>query len=37
VHQHPRTAAFDKDLRLKILQAVDEVDRTVMIRPESPE
>jgi hypothetical protein len=27
-----QTAALDKDLRLKVLQAVDELDCTVMIR-----
>ena len=32
VHQYLRTAAIDPDLRLKILQAVDELDRTVKIR-----
>jgi len=32
VHEYSRTAALDNDLRLKILQAVDELDRTVMIR-----
>jgi len=32
VHQYLGTAAIDPDLRLKILQAVDELDRTVKIR-----
>jgi aminopeptidase N len=37
VHQYLRTAALDEDLRLKILQAVDELDRTVMIRRKFPQ
>jgi len=37
VHEYLRTAALDQDLRLKILQAVDELDRTVMIRRKFPE
>ncbi len=32
VHDYLRTAPLDKDLRLKVLQAVDELDRTVRIR-----
>ncbi len=32
VHQYLRTATIDPDLRLKILQVVDELDRTVKIR-----
>jgi hypothetical protein len=36
VYWHLRTAALDKDLRLKTLQAVDEQERTVMIRREFP-
>lgn len=32
VHEFLRTADLDRDLRLKILQAVDELDRTVKIR-----
>jgi aminopeptidase N len=37
VHQYLRTAPLDEDLRLKILQAVDELDRTVMIRQKFPQ
>src|SRR5262249_46889730 len=37
VQQYLRTAALDEDLRLKILQAVDELDRTVMIRRKFPQ
>jgi aminopeptidase N len=37
VHQYLRTATLDQDLRLKILQAVDELDRTVKIRERYPE
>jgi aminopeptidase N len=37
VHQYLRTAALDQDLRLKILQSVDELDRTVMIRRKFPQ
>jgi hypothetical protein len=37
VHHHVRTAALDQDLSLKILQAVDERDRTVVIRQKFPE
>ena len=36
VHEYLRTAAIDPDLRLKILQAVDELDRTVKIRQRYP-
>jgi aminopeptidase N len=32
VHEYLKTAAMDKDLRLKILEVVDELDRTVKIR-----
>jgi hypothetical protein len=32
VHEFLETAAVDKDLRLKILEVVDELDRTVKIR-----
>ncbi|HKD80898.1 MAG TPA: M1 family aminopeptidase [Candidatus Angelobacter sp.] len=32
VHQFLETAALDKDLKLKILEVVDELDRTVKIR-----
>ena len=32
VHEFMETAALDKDLKLKILQVVDELDRTVRIR-----
>ena len=32
VHEFLQTAALDKDLRLKILEVVDELDRTVKIR-----
>ncbi len=31
-HEYLRTAALDKDLQLKILEAVDELDRTVTVR-----
>jgi aminopeptidase N len=46
VHQYLRTTVLDKDLRLKILQSVDELvrlpygtglDRTVMIRRRLPD
>ena len=37
VHEYLRTAALEPDLRLKILQAVDELDRTVKIRRKFPE
>jgi aminopeptidase N len=37
VHQYLRKMALDEDLRLKILQAVDELDRTVMIRRKFPQ
>lgn len=36
VHEYLRTAALEADLRLKILQAVDELDRTVKIRSKFP-
>jgi aminopeptidase N len=32
VHQYLATATIDEDLRLKILQVSDELDRTVKIR-----
>jgi aminopeptidase N len=37
VHDFLRTTDLDRDLRLKILQAVDELDRTVKIRQNFPE
>lgn len=37
VHEYLRTATLEPDLRLKILQAVDELDRTVKIRRKFPE
>ena len=37
VHKYLRTASLEPDLRLKILQAVDELDRTVKIRRKFPE
>ena len=37
VHQYLRTATLDEDVRLKILQVVDELDRTVTIRRKYPE
>jgi len=37
VHQYSQTPALDKDLRLKILQVVDETGRTVLIRRKLPE
>ncbi|HEV2114459.1 MAG TPA: M1 family aminopeptidase [Terriglobales bacterium] len=37
VHDFLRTADPDRDLRLKILQTVDELDRTVKIRQKFPE
>jgi aminopeptidase N len=36
VHEYLRTAALEPDLRLKILQAVDELDRTAKIRQKFP-
>ena len=36
VHQYLKTANIDQDLRLKILQVVDELDRTVAIRQKFP-
>ncbi len=36
VHDYLRTAALDRDLRLKVLQAIDELDRTVRIRQKYP-
>lgn len=36
VHEYLRTASIEPDLRLKILQAVDELDRTVRIRQKFP-
>ncbi|HXW54889.1 MAG TPA: M1 family aminopeptidase [Candidatus Cybelea sp.] len=37
VHEYLRTAPLEPDLRLKILQAVDELDRTVKIRQKFPD
>jgi aminopeptidase N len=37
VRQYLQSATLDADLRLKILEAVDELDRTVMIRRKFPE
>jgi aminopeptidase N len=37
VYQYLRTASLDKDLQLKILEAVDGLDRTVAIRRKFPE
>lgn len=37
VHKYLRTASIEPDLRLKILQAVDELDRTVRIRQKFPD
>ncbi len=37
VHDYLRTAPLEPDLRLKILQAVDELDRTVKIRQKFPD
>ncbi|HUI42051.1 MAG TPA: M1 family aminopeptidase [Terriglobia bacterium] len=37
VHRYLRTAPLDRDLQLKILQAVDELDRTVKIRRRYPD
>ena len=37
VHDYLRSADLDRDLRLKILQAVDELDRTVKIRQKFPQ
>jgi aminopeptidase N len=37
VHDFLRNAEVDRDLRLKILQAVDELDRTVKIRQKFPD
>ena len=37
VHQFLSANRYDRDLELKILQAVDELDRTVMIRQKFPE
>ena len=36
VHEYLRTAPVEPDMRLKILQAVDELDRTVKIRQKFP-
>jgi aminopeptidase N len=36
VHQYLRTATLDRDLRLKILQVTDELDRTVRIQKKYP-
>jgi aminopeptidase N len=37
VHDFLRAADLDRDLRLKVLQAVDELDRTVKIRQTFPD
>jgi len=37
VHRYLDTARVDRDLRLKILEAVDELDRTVVIRHKFPD
>ena len=37
VHEYLKTATIDTDLRLKILQVVDELDRTVAIRQRFPQ
>jgi aminopeptidase N len=37
VHEYLKTASMDQDLRLKILQEVDELDRTVAIRQKFPQ
>ena len=37
VHAYLRRGRLDKDLQLKVLQAVDELDRTVAIRQKFPE
>jgi aminopeptidase N len=37
VHEYLRTAPLEPDLRLKILQAADELDRTVKIRGKFPD
>jgi aminopeptidase N len=37
VHEYLQTAAMDADLRLKILQSVDALDRTVAIRAKFPQ
>ncbi|MGH9734449.1 MAG: M1 family metallopeptidase [Candidatus Acidiferrales bacterium] len=37
VHEYLRTASIEPDLRLKILQAVDELDRTVRVRQKFPD
>jgi aminopeptidase N len=37
VHDYLRTASIEPDMRLKILQAVDELDRTVKIRKTFPD
>jgi aminopeptidase N len=37
VHEYLRTAPLQPDLRLKILQALDELDRTVKIRQKFPD
>ncbi len=37
VHDYLRTVSLEPDLRLKILQAVDELDRTVKIRERFPD
>ena len=37
VRDYLKTATLDPDLRLKILQSVDELDRTVAIRAKFPQ
>ncbi|HEY6927847.1 MAG TPA: hypothetical protein VI653_30505, partial [Steroidobacteraceae bacterium] len=37
VHRYLHSATLDNDLRLKILQVVDELDRTVKIRKKYPD
>ena len=37
VHEYLRSASVEPDMRLKILQAVDELDRTVKIRQKFPD
>jgi aminopeptidase N len=37
VHDYLNSAHMDQDLRLKILQTVDELDRTVAIRQKFPQ
>jgi aminopeptidase N len=37
IHRYLNSARLDKDLRLKVLEAVDELDRTLAIRRRFPE